>query len=141
MLLQVLVALFALSNASPVAQPVVTPAPDAALVKRATSCTFSGASGAASASKSQKSCSTIVLSSVAVPSGVTLDLSDLPDDTSVSRMGKGEKSRLLISIGHLRRPNNVGLRRMGWSAPSDRRHRYEFPVTTSTHLSHAEKNV
>jgi polygalacturonase len=69
--------------ASPVAAPAVTPAPDAALVKRATSCTFSGASGAASASKSQKSCSTIVLSSVAVPSGTTLDLSDLPDDTSV----------------------------------------------------------
>lgn len=69
--------------ASPVAAPAPTPAPEAELVKRATSCTFSGSAGAASASKSQASCSTIVLSSVAVPSGTTLDLSDLPDDTSV----------------------------------------------------------
>ncbi|KAF3392764.1 Endopolygalacturonase [Penicillium rolfsii] len=67
--------------ASPVAEPAITEAPS--LAKRATSCTFSGSSGAASASKSQSSCSTIVLSSVAVPSGTTLDLSDLPDDTTV----------------------------------------------------------
>lgn len=68
--------------ASPVAEPAITEAPS--LAKRATSCTFSGSSGAASASKSQSSCSTIILSSVAVPSGTTLDLSDLPDDTTVS---------------------------------------------------------
>jgi hypothetical protein len=67
--------------ASPVAQPAITEAPS--LAKRASSCTFSGSSGAASASKSQKSCSTIVLSDVAVPSGTTLDLSDLEDDTTV----------------------------------------------------------
>jgi polygalacturonase len=81
----VLLALAASAVASPVAapEPLITPAPDAALVKRATSCTFSGASGAASASKSQKSCSTIVLSALAVPSGTTLDLSDLPDNTHV----------------------------------------------------------
>lgn len=62
--------------------PTVTQAPK--LEDRATSCTFSGANGASSASKSQKSCATIVLSNVAVPSGVTLDLSDLNDGTTVS---------------------------------------------------------
>lgn len=77
-------ALFALAKcvlATPVAQPAITQAPS--LEKRATSCTFSGSNGASSASKSQKSCSTIVLSNVAVPSGTTLDLSDLADDTTV----------------------------------------------------------
>lgn len=62
--------------------PTVTQAPK--LEDRATTCTFSGSSGASSASKSQKSCATIVLSNVAVPSGVTLDLSDLNDGTTVS---------------------------------------------------------
>jgi polygalacturonase len=69
--------------AAPDAMPAPTPAPEPNIVKRATSCTFSGSNGASSASKSQKSCSTIVLSAVAVPSGTTLDLSDLPDDTTV----------------------------------------------------------
>jgi hypothetical protein len=82
-----LVAFAALALASPVADPhaapAVTPAPAPEIVKRATSCTFSGSNGASSASKSQKSCSTIVLSAIAVPSGTTLDLSDLPDDTTV----------------------------------------------------------
>lgn len=65
--------------------PMITPAPraDAGAVKRAGSCTFSGSAGAAAASKSQASCATIVLSDVAVPSGTTLDLSDLNDDTTV----------------------------------------------------------
>ncbi|KAI1423456.1 glycoside hydrolase family 28 protein [Xylaria sp. FL1777] len=74
---------------TPVAEPLVpapavTPAPslDNALQKRA-SCTFSGSNGASSASKSQASCATIVLSNVAVPSGTTLDLSDLEDGTHV----------------------------------------------------------
>ncbi|KAI8626013.1 glycoside hydrolase family 28 protein [Xylariaceae sp. FL1651] len=66
--------------ADPVAAPVVTPGPS--LEKRA-SCTFSGSAGAASASKSQASCATIVLSNVAVPSGTTLDLSNLNDGTHV----------------------------------------------------------
>ncbi|CRG91946.1 polygalacturonase [Talaromyces islandicus] len=70
-----------LATANPAAQPVITPAPS--LEKRAASCTFSGLSGAASASASQKSCSTIILSDVAVPSGTTLDLSSLEDDTTV----------------------------------------------------------
>ncbi|CAH0051677.1 unnamed protein product [Clonostachys solani] len=65
--------------------PVVTQAPD--LEERATTCTFSGSSGAASASKSQASCATIVLSNVAVPSGTTLDLSDLNDGTHVIFQG------------------------------------------------------
>lgn len=39
---------------------------------------------AASASKSKTSCSTIVLSNVAVPSGTTLDLTKLNDGTTVS---------------------------------------------------------
>ncbi|GFG08384.1 probable endopolygalacturonase NFIA_008150 [Aspergillus udagawae] len=66
--------------ASPVAEPVI--APSKTLEKRA-SCTFSGATGAASAMAAQKTCSTIVLSNVAVPAGTTLDLSDLADGTTV----------------------------------------------------------
>ncbi|USW58584.1 Putative glycoside hydrolase, family 28, pectin lyase/virulence factor [Septoria linicola] len=79
------IALLALSIsstfASPVAGPQVTPA--ASLDKRATTCTFSGFSGASLASKSKSSCATIVLSSVAVPSGTTLDLTKLNDGTHV----------------------------------------------------------
>ncbi|KAK4952538.1 Polygalacturonase 1 [Elasticomyces elasticus] len=64
--------------------PQVTAAPRAAdLAKRATSCTFSGSAGAAAASKSKASCATIVLSSVAVPSGTTLDLTGLKAGTHV----------------------------------------------------------
>ncbi|KAI9376651.1 glycoside hydrolase [Aspergillus egyptiacus] len=77
------VALFALAAgviAAP-ADPLITPSPT--LDKRASTCTFSGSDGAASASASQTACSTIVLSDVAVPSGTTLDLSDLKDDTTV----------------------------------------------------------
>ncbi|KAL2820646.1 glycoside hydrolase [Aspergillus granulosus] len=66
--------------ASP-ARPLITASPT--VDKRADSCTFSGDDGAASASKSQASCATIVLSDVAVPSGTTLDLSNLEDDTTV----------------------------------------------------------
>ncbi|KAJ5986636.1 hypothetical protein N7451_011001 [Penicillium sp. IBT 35674x] len=77
----VLAALAAGVVASPVAEPAITEAPS--LAKRATSCTFSGSEGASKASVSQKSCSTIILSAVAVPSGTTLDLSDLEDDTTV----------------------------------------------------------
>ncbi|KAF2658961.1 glycoside hydrolase family 28 protein [Lophiostoma macrostomum CBS 122681] len=83
-----LVALAAVATASPVAQPEITPAPRPALGKRASSCTFSGSLGYSSASKSQTACSTIVLSALAVPSGKALDLSDLPDDTSVIFEGK-----------------------------------------------------
>ncbi|QKX55521.1 uncharacterized protein TRUGW13939_02615 [Talaromyces rugulosus] len=61
------------------ANSAITPSADAS----DSSCTFSGPSGAASASESKKSCSTIVLSDVAVPSGTTLDLTDLEDGTAV----------------------------------------------------------
>ena len=84
-LLVALVAGAAVASPVAVARPEMTPAPDPAVVKRATSCTFTGSSGAASASKSQKSCSTIVLSGITVPSGTTLNLSDLPDDTTVCK--------------------------------------------------------
>ncbi|CZR57863.1 probable endopolygalacturonase E [Phialocephala subalpina] len=67
--------------ASPVAAPLPTAAPD--LNKRATTCTFSGSGGASSASKSKTSCSTIILSAIAVPSGVTLDLTGLNSGTHV----------------------------------------------------------
>lgn len=77
----VLASLAAVGLASSPPEPAITAAPN--LAKRATSCTFSGSSGASSASVSQKSCSTIILSDVAVPSGTTLDLSKLADDTTV----------------------------------------------------------
>lgn len=58
------------------------PTPAATLDKRA-SCVFSGSSGAASASASKADCATITLSGITVPSGVTLDLTDLGDGTVV----------------------------------------------------------
>ncbi|PYH95718.1 polygalacturonase E precursor [Aspergillus ellipticus CBS 707.79] len=71
------------ASAAP-ADPLVTAAPSLEdFEKRATSCTFSGSEGASSASKSKTSCSTIVLSDVAVPSGTTLDLTDLNEGTYV----------------------------------------------------------
>ncbi|KAF2623511.1 glycoside hydrolase family 28 protein [Macroventuria anomochaeta] len=100
------VALTASLAASAVAAPApaITPAPEAAVVKRATSCTFSGSAGAASASKSQTACATIVLNNVAVPSGTTLDLSDLADDTTVifegtTTWGYKEWAGPLLNIG------------------------------------------
>ncbi|CBF80314.1 hypothetical protein AN8327.2 [Aspergillus nidulans FGSC A4] len=76
-------ALFAFATevmATPVAYPMTTASPT--LAKR-DSCTFSGSDGAASASRSQTDCATITLSDITVPSGTTLDLSDLEDDTTV----------------------------------------------------------
>ena len=65
------------------ANPLPTAAPDIknaiALQKRA-SCTFTAASAA---SKSKTDCATIVLDSIAVPSGVTLDLTGLISGTHV----------------------------------------------------------
>ncbi|KAL1646490.1 hypothetical protein SLS61_007852 [Didymella pomorum] len=86
------------------AAPAITPAPEAAVVKRATSCTFSGSAGAASASKSQTACATIVLNNVAVPSGTTFDLSKLADDTTVifegtTTWGYKEWAGPLLNIG------------------------------------------
>ncbi|KAF2029564.1 glycoside hydrolase [Setomelanomma holmii] len=84
--------------------PEITPAPKAAIAKRAASCTFSGSTGAASASKSATACATIVLNNVAVPSGTTLDLSKLADDTTVifqgtTTWGYKEWAGPLLSIG------------------------------------------
>jgi hypothetical protein len=67
---------------APAPVPEPTAAPD--LAKRATTCTFSGSNGASLASKSKTSCSTIILSALAVPSGVTLDLTGLKSGTNVS---------------------------------------------------------
>ncbi|KUJ18240.1 putative polygalacturonase 2 [Mollisia scopiformis] len=95
-----LLATSAMVAAAPAAMPTPTAAPD--LAKRA-SCTFSGSSGAAAASKSKTSCATIVLSSVAVPSGTTLDLTGLKSGTKVifegtTTFGYEEWSGPLISV-------------------------------------------
>lgn len=65
--------------------PVVTPAPrlEDAVAPRAGACTFSGSLGYSSASVSKASCSTIVLSSLQVPGGKTLNLEKLKDGTTV----------------------------------------------------------
>lgn len=64
--------------------PEITPAAQLdKLDKRATTCTFSGSDGASSASESKTLCSTIILSALAVPSGTTLDLTDLNEGTQV----------------------------------------------------------
>lgn len=73
--------------ASPAA-PMVTPAPsprevERAIEERAATCKFSGTAGYSSASKSKASCSTIILDGLTVPAGVTLDMTDLNDDTVV----------------------------------------------------------
>lgn len=108
--------------ASPAA-PVVTQAPS--LDKRAgATCTFTGTAGAASASAQQKNCATIVLSNVAVPSGTTLDLSDLNDNTHVRNHASPHLRLLLtcsLSSGHLQGNYHLGLQRMGRSSPPNRR--------------------
>ncbi|KAI1303839.1 glycoside hydrolase family 28 protein [Xylaria venustula] len=79
-----LLAAFGASGVLSSPAPAVTPAPSVRdVLQKRDSCTFSGSDGAASASASQASCATIVLSDVAVPSGTTLDLSDLEDGTTV----------------------------------------------------------
>lgn len=73
--------------ASPAPKPTPAPSPvevARSLHKRA-SCTFSGDDGYSSASASKKDCATIVLSALTVPSGVTLDMTDLEDGTTVSK--------------------------------------------------------
>lgn len=81
---------------TPTAAPEVNPA----LLQKRASCTFTAAS-AASASK--KSCATIVLNNIAVPSGTTLDLTGLTSGTSVifegeTTWGYEEWSGPLLSI-------------------------------------------
>ncbi|KUI65491.1 hypothetical protein VM1G_00119 [Cytospora mali] len=77
-----------LASPAPAAAPAPTPAPNPADVaraieERAATCTFSGSLGYSSASKSKASCSTIILDSLTVPGGVTLDMTDLADGTVV----------------------------------------------------------
>ncbi|RDW57451.1 hypothetical protein BP6252_13789 [Coleophoma cylindrospora] len=71
--------------AKPMAAPVPTAAPnlnDARALQKRASCTFTG-SDASAASASAGSCSTVVISGMTVPSGTTLDLSDLADGSTV----------------------------------------------------------
>ena len=71
----------ALVAASPMPQP--TPAAqlkDAVALEKRASCTFTDA---AAVSKSKTSCATIVLNSIPVPSGTTLDLTKLTQGTHV----------------------------------------------------------
>ncbi|KAK4496532.1 hypothetical protein PRZ48_012512 [Zasmidium cellare] len=103
--LKILAAVLALNAnaifANPIGAPEVTAAPS--IDKRATTCAFSGSNGASLASKSKTSCSTIVLSSIAVPSGVTLDLTGLTTNTHVifegtTTFGYKEWSGPLVSV-------------------------------------------
>ncbi|KAI8936946.1 hypothetical protein NX059_006174 [Plenodomus lindquistii] len=93
------------ASAAAVPAPEITAAPKAPVAaKRATSCTFTGADGAAAASQSATACATMVLSSLAVPSGTTLDLSKLADGTTVifqgtTTWGYKEWAGPLLSIG------------------------------------------
>lgn len=83
-----------------IAAPAPAPTTAAKLEDRAETCTFTNA---ASASASKKSCATIVLSSIPVPSGVTLDLTGLTKGTHVifegeTTFGYEEWSGPLVSV-------------------------------------------
>jgi hypothetical protein len=54
-----------------------TAAPAALEERAATTCSFSGASGATAVASAKKSCATITLDSLVVPAGTTLDLTKL----------------------------------------------------------------
>ncbi|KAI8949463.1 glycoside hydrolase [Xylaria longipes] len=77
--------LFSVNGVVGTPAPVVTPAPrlEDAVAPRADACTFSGSLGYSSASVSKASCSTIILSSLQVPGGQTLNLEKLNDGTTV----------------------------------------------------------
>ncbi len=79
--------------AIPAAPPAPTAAPSPevvarAIAKRAATCKFTGTAGYSSASVSKASCSTIILDALTVPGGVTLDMTDLPDETVVIFQGE-----------------------------------------------------
>ncbi|KAJ6108285.1 hypothetical protein N7523_009608 [Penicillium sp. IBT 18751x] len=83
------------------AAPAATRASE--IEQRSSTCTFTGANGAASAIKSKTSCSTIVLNNVAVPAGTTLDLTGLKKGTTVifegeTTFGYKEWSGPLVSV-------------------------------------------
>lgn len=72
----------------PEAAPAPTPAPSPqavqrAIEERAATCKFTGSLGYSSASVSKASCSTIILDGLTVPAGKTLDMTGLPDGTTV----------------------------------------------------------
>ncbi|RDW64130.1 putative polygalacturonase 2-1 [Coleophoma crateriformis] len=97
-----ILSLLAASASLVAAAPAAAPAPTAAaqLEDRATSCTFTNA---ASVKASKKSCATIVLNNIAVPSGTTLDLTGLNSGTKVifegtTTFGYEEWSGPLISV-------------------------------------------
>ena len=60
-----------------VALAATATAAPAALEERATTCSFSGASGATAVASAKSSCPTITLDSLVVPAGTTLDLTKL----------------------------------------------------------------
>ena len=60
-----------------VALAATATAAPAALEERATTCSFSGASGATAVASAKSSCPTITLDSLVVPAGKTLDLTKL----------------------------------------------------------------
>ncbi|KAF3100957.1 hypothetical protein EYR41_002334 [Orbilia oligospora] len=86
--LTILLVCAASALAAPAPEPTAAPNLEDALAKRATTCTFSGTDGHLSASASKTSCSTIVISDMAVPSGVTLNLEKLKEGTTVIFKGR-----------------------------------------------------
>lgn len=73
-----------LSVAALLGLTVVLMQPASALMHRADSaCTFTGSTGYSEVSQTKNECSTIILDSLEVPGGVTLDLEDLNDGTTV----------------------------------------------------------
>ncbi|KAJ4391499.1 hypothetical protein N0V93_005117 [Gnomoniopsis smithogilvyi] len=89
-------AVLAVPAAEAAPAPTAAPSPaeveraieERAIEARAATCTFSGSLGYSSASVSKASCSTIVLNALTVPAGKTLDMTDLPDDTTVIFQGE-----------------------------------------------------
>lgn len=77
-------------------------------------CTFSGPDGYLQISQAKNSCSNIVLDSLQIPGGVTLNLEKLNDGTTVSTVLVVMASSILTTgSGHLRGPDYLGLRRVG----------------------------
>jgi polygalacturonase len=66
-----------------VALAATATAAPATLNERATTCSFSGASGATAVASAKSSCPTITLDSLVVPAGTTLDLTKLAKGTHV----------------------------------------------------------
>lgn len=94
------------------AAPAPAPTLAAKLENRATTCTFTDA---AAASKSKTSCSTIVLSNIAVPSGTTLDMTKLNSGTHVS-------STETVEVIYLCRPRSSSRARLHSATKSGQVH-------------------